>query len=184
MPDPWSYAAKTRNEYAEQVALFMWAAVAQRFGPEIANRLETYTVPGWAKRVYDTSQLEHNINGKNARPMPELEWLHAIKNQGHGDAIRGAQSKAEGVKAGVPDTMLPITRGAHIDGMGVFQGCMTPGFYLELKRRKSARGAEGKLSPDQIRWHAHLVEAGYKVGTYIGWELARDALCEYLGRTQ
>jgi hypothetical protein len=179
MPDPWSYAAKTRNEYAEQVALFMWAAVAQRFGPEIANRLESYTIPGWAKNTYDASQLLHNINGKNARPMPELEWFHAIKNQGHGDAIRGAQSKAEGVKAGVPDTMLPEPKDTQYTNEVEYHG-----FYLELKRRKSARGGAGTLSPDQVRWHAALQRAGYKVGTYVGWELARDALCEYLGRTQ
>jgi hypothetical protein len=107
MADPWSYAAKTRNEHAEQVALLMWANMAARFGPVIADDSHSYTVAGFAKTQFENAgKLGYKIY---SAPIPELEFLFAIHNQGSGDAIRGARAKAEGVKAGVPDLMFPCS---------------------------------------------------------------------------
>lgn len=165
--DPWSYAAKTRNEYAEQVALFMWANMAANFGLQAASDPESYTTKG--KAIYWRS-LE-------ARPeITVLNRLFAIKNAGHGDAIRGAMSKAEGVKAGVPDIMLPVPRAGYVGG--------GYGLYIELKRLKSQRGAAGSTSQVQDDWREYLTQAGYAVEVCHGWEAARDAILRYLGLTQ
>ncbi len=172
--DPWSYAAKTRNEYAEQVALFMWAAVAQRYGEYIANLPGSYELAGFAQAESE----KRKALDRACVPIPELEWLHAIKNQGHGDAVRGAMSKAEGVKAGVPDLFLPVQRQVRVDNLAYLYG----GLYIELKRLKSARGAAGKASEVQTKWHNYLRSAGYQVEICEGWELARDAILRYLGR--
>jgi len=165
--DPWSYAEKTRNEYAEQAALFMWANMAANFGLLQANDRESYILPGYARRCY----ME-----RGGPLLPELRWLFAIKNAGHGDAIRGAMSKAEGVKAGVPDVMLPVP--ARISVYNAYYH----GLYIELKRLKSTRGAAGKTSPVQDDWSDYLKSAGYAVEVCHGWEAARNAILHYLGK--
>jgi hypothetical protein len=166
--DPWSYAAKTRNEYAEQVALFMWANMAQNFGLLQANDPESYTQAGYAKRCYYE---------RGGPLVPQLRWLHAIKNAGHGDAVRGAMSKAEGVKPGVPDIFLPVP--ARISIYNAYYH----GLYIELKRLKSSRGAAGTTSQVQDEWRDYLTQAGYAVEVCHGWEAARDAILQYLGLT-
>lgn len=171
--DPWSYAAKTRNEFAEQVALFMWANMAANYGPIIAADPHSYNVAGFAK-----TQFEGNGGlgfKRYAAPIPQLKRLFAIKNAGHGDAIRGAQSKAEGVKAGVPDVMLPVP--ARVSVFNAYYH----GFFIELKRQKLSDKSEGKPSAEQLDWQAYLREAGYKAEIIVGWELAASTLLDYLG---
>ncbi len=165
--DPWSYAAKTRNEYAEQVSLIMWANMACSFGLAAADNPDTYQTPGMAKALRD----EHRDQ------IPALHWLHAIKNAGHGDAIRGAMSKAEGVKAGVPDLFLPVP--SYWNNLGATKYC---GLYIELKRLKSERGAAGKSSELQIKWQSYLTGVGYRVEVCTGWLEARQAILAYLGK--
>lgn len=175
MVDPWSYAEKTRNEYAEQVALFMWANMAAQYGHEIAMTPAAYTVAGWAKHHGQAA-----IDSGNSYPLPQLNRLFAIKNAGHGDAIRGAMSKAEGVKPGVPDIMLPVPKLAPCFAPAIGVAVLHNGYFLELKRRKSARGGQGRASSEQTDWHKYLVDTGYKVDIFVGWELARDGLLRYL----
>ncbi len=174
MADPWSYAAKTRNEFAEQSSLVMWANMAARFGPVIADDPNSYTVAGFAKTQFENAgKLGYKIY---SAPIPELEFLHAIHNQGTGDAIRGARAKAEGVKAGAPDMSLPVPKSSE-DFSRVYNG-----LYIELKRLKSERGAAGVASDVQIKWHNFLTGQGYKVVVCEGWEAARAAILAYLGR--
>ena len=181
MRDPWSYEAKTKSEFASQVSLFMWANMAANFGLKAANDPESYKVAGCAQNWADFKRDQ----------VPQLKWLHAIKNAGHGDAVRGAMSKAEGVKAGVPDIMLPVA--VQFDyrkdwpfkvravGPGWHIAC---GLYIELKRLKSSRGAAGSTSEVQDEWREYLTQAGYAVEVCHGWEAARDAILRYLGLTQ
>lgn len=162
--DPWSYAEKTRSENAEQVALFMWANMACNFGLTAANCASSYNIKGAAQ----------DLKGV---PIPELEWLHAIKNEEKsGSVIRGAMSKAAGVKAGVPDIFLPVPTYVWLDKKSYH------GLYIELKRLKSARGSAGKASEQQIKWHSYLNSAGYKAVVCYGWEAARNEILAYLGR--
>lgn len=53
---------------------------------------------------------------------PELALLFAVPNGGHRNKIVAAKLKAEGVKAGVPDLMLPVPRGQY------------HGLFIEMKR--------------------------------------------------
>jgi hypothetical protein len=122
----------------------------------------SYSVPGRAK-MYD----------KEGDKIPELHWLHAIKNQGHGDKIRGSASKAEGVKPGVPDIFLPVAKYLSASTM------LKAGLYVELKRPKGQRNAEGKTSSIQDEWLSYLSKA-YSVSVCIGWEHARSVILDYL----
>lgn len=172
--DPWSYAEKTRNEFAEQVALFMWANMTANFGPNIASDPHSYNVAGFAKTQFDGKGGLGFI--RYSEPLPVLKRMFAIKNAGHGDAIRGAMSKAEGVKPGVPDIMLPVQ--ARISVYNAYY-C---GLFVELKRLKSQRGAAGSTSQVQDDWREYLTQAGYAVEVCHGWEAARDAILRYLGK--
>lgn len=157
--DPWAYAEKTRTEHAEQVALFMWANMAEKFGLMAANDPLSYTVKGHAL-AYGTWRNDL---------VPQLKWLHAIHNQGHGDAIRGSRAKAEGVKPGVYDVFLPVPLG---DERGNFYS----GLYVELKRKDA-----GKASGEQNEFGRDMLAAGYQAEVCHGWGLVRDAILRYLG---
>lgn len=170
MLDPWSYAAKTNTEHAHQVALFAWCNTASRFGTNIANDPHSYTVVGFAIKQFEGGGSLGYI--RYSKPLPLLFRLFAIHNQGHGDAIRGNRAVAEGVKAGVPDMMLPVLGGNRYPG-GVYQ---FQGLFIELKRTVGAR-----LSSEQADWITYLNDAGYCAKTCFGWLDARDCLLTYLG---
>lgn len=177
--DPWNYAEKTRTEHAEQVALFMWANMAHNFGIEAANDPDSYNRPGyamehWGLKGFGSRYCE--IRGKSiavlsVHAVAELKWLHSIHNQGHGDAIRGAKAKAEGVKVGVADVFLPYP--ARISEYNAYYH----GLYLELKRKEG-----GTPSVDQLDFQNDMRKAGYKAEIIHGWELARDEILRYLGK--
>lgn len=171
MLDPWAYADKNGKEHAHQVAVFMWANMAMRFGLTAARDPESYTKRGKAQAYLDA----HND------AEPRLKWLHAIHNQGHGDAIRGAKAKAEGVKAGVSDMLLPVpfvTNNANFDtdpGLHDYHGwSFCAGLYLELKVGSNTP------SEEQLEFMADMREAGYAAEWAKGWEEAVLKICEYL----
>lgn len=95
---------------------------------------------------------------------PELKLLHAIPNGGHRAKATAAMLKRTGVKAGVPDIMLPCAR----------HGCN--GLYIELKRRKG-----GRLSPEQMAWMEALMREGYRCAMCRGWDEARTVIMAYIG---
>lgn len=161
MKTPWEYA-ETNLEYNHQVALFQWAAMAENFGLAAADDPLSYTEPG------------HAVNySREGDKIPELRWLHAIKNQGHGDVIRGAKSRAEGLKPGVPDIFLPVAKFLSASTM------LKAGLYVELKRPRSLSNAKGNTSAIQDEWISYLLKA-YSVHVCVGWEAARDVILNYL----
>lgn len=168
---PWEMA-DVGAEFSHQTALFAWAAMARIFGPDLANDPNSYTMPGYARSAC-----------KRDEPLPELEWLHAIKNQGHGDAIRGGRSRAEGVKAGVFDVFLPVPvdlthRMIRLEPLTTFKPySVTCGLYVELKKP-----GKHKTSPEQLVFQAYAQRVGYSAVVCVGWEAARDAILRYLGR--
>jgi hypothetical protein len=143
------------TEHSHQSALFMWANMAARFGVCVADDDRAYTVQGFAE-------------ANKAAPLPELDFLFAIHNQGHGDKIRGAQARAEGVKAGVPDMLLPITTRANA------------GLFIEMKRPKTAINAKGSVSAEQRVWIDKLIANSYCVVVAYGWLDAKQAILAYL----
>ena len=94
---------------------------------------------------------------------PELKFMFAIPNGGSRHKIEAANLKKQGVKAGVPDVMLPVPRhGYH-------------GLYIEMKRRRG-----GTLSRDQKTYIAFLREQGYKVEKCNGFHEAADVIEDYM----
>jgi len=97
------------------------------------------------------------------REYPELQLMYHIPNGGYRTKAEAGRFKAEGVKAGVPDIFLPVSRGGF------------HGLYIELKRM----GRSG-ISDAQRKWLAALSEQGYKTVVCKGWQEAAGALSRYL----
>lgn len=100
---------------------------------------------------------------------PELRWLFAVPNGGQRNKIEGARFKAGGVKAGVPDIVLPVSR--HLKA----------GLFIELKKDQAAWNAWNKLEDNkQKEWLDYLNQAGYMAVICIGWEQAKDCIIWYM----
>jgi hypothetical protein len=163
-PNPWDYAERSGLEHAHQAALFMWANMAVNFGRIAADTRAAYTEAGRALKISE---------GTNDK-IPQLRWLFAVHNQGHGDKIRGAHAKAEGVKAGVFDTFLPVPiviPGAH---NGAFPAKHYAGLFVELKV------GYNQPSADQLAFQAYARSMHYAAEIAWGWIEARAKLLEYL----
>ena len=93
---------------------------------------------------------------------PELELLHHVPNGGKRDAAMARALKRRGVKAGVPDLVLPVARGGY------------HGLYIELKDVKN------KPTEAQKWWLGKLEEQGYYTTVCYGWQEAVTVLCGYL----
>lgn len=94
---------------------------------------------------------------------PELDLLYHIPNEGLRTKATGGRLKAEGLKSGVPDICLPVSRGKY------------HGLYIELKRENG-----GTVSTKQREWLDNLFLQGYCAIICHGWEAAKDDIEEYL----
>lgn len=101
---------------------------------------------------------------------PQLKWLYAVPNGFFASSGQKGKMKAEGLRDGVPDIMLPYP----------MYGKSYAGLYIEMKREIYRKRKDGGLSEDQIKWLAYLNEVGYKAVICYGWEEARDTILEYL----
>lgn len=153
---PWELAAK--SEHSQQRALFGWANCVALYGFKVASFGRGYSVNGRLEII--------PIIREEVIPVPELALLFAIHNQGHGDRIRGAQAKAEGVKPGVPDIMLPIKSPNFV----------CPGLFIELKKIK-----KGVVSDVQTDWGVKLQAQGYAFRLCNGWIEAANDIAYYMG---
>lgn len=178
MKCPEEYAA-SGSESAEQTALFMWAAMAARFGYRAAADPLCYSVQGHAMVNYGPKNARgcgtQFADTYGPEAVPELEDMFAIPNGGKRDKITAANLRREGVKRGVPDVFLPVRRGAWA------------GLFIELKRGKSAtrtasgrKRAAGTTTDDQDDWIARLQRRGFGAVAVVGWIAARDMIISYL----
>lgn len=110
----------------------------------------------WARRV-------------RLAPAPDVtegatiyEYLFAIPNGGRRSPREGARLKAEGVKPGVSDLLLPLRRGGYA------------GLWLEMK----APGE--KPSKMQREWLDRMARAGYRAEWRDSWEKAAELITDYL----
>lgn len=162
--------AKSGTEHGHQAALFAWCAVARIHGFDVAD--------AWA------------AGGKLPAPNPDalpkvpaLEWFHAIHNQGHGDKIRGANAKAEGVRKGIADTFLPWP---------IYEQCPTDsqqmivkwcGLYIEMKKpaeKPKSETAKGGVSDEQAKFGEYARRVGYGFAVCYSWREAADMLRSYI----
>lgn len=97
-----------------------------------------------------------------APEYPELELLFAIPNGGHRHQNVANMLKAEGVKRGVPDLMLPVPRGGYA------------GLWIEMK------AAKGKVSDPQTWWIERLRAVGYRAEVCFSGPSAVAVLVDYL----
>lgn len=96
---------------------------------------------------------------------PRLELLYHVPNGGWRHPATAARMKAEGVKAGVPDLVLPVAaQGYH-------------GLYIEMK----VRDHSNRASKDQKRFMDGLIREGYKAVVCFGADEAIEVLMDYLG---
>ena len=96
---------------------------------------------------------------------PELELLHHVPNGGYRNKAEAGRFRAQGVRSGVPDVVLPVARGGW------------HGLYIELKRTEG-----GRVSEEQRWWLGKLSAQGYYTAVCKGWEEAKDAIESYLNR--
>ena len=104
--------------------------------------------------------------GISRQKYPELELLFHVPNGGKREKREAASLKKEGVKAGVPDLILPVARGGHF------------GLYIELKVGRN------KPSNLQIEWIENLKKQGYFVKVCYGWIEASETIINYLEQTK
>lgn len=91
----------------------------------------------------------------NSGKWPELELMHHIPNGGMRSKSEAARFKAMGVKRGVSDVFLPVSRGGY------------HGLYIELKAK------DGRLEKEQKDWIDAVREQGYYAAVcYSGFEAA------------
>lgn len=97
-----------------------------------------------------------------AGKYPELKLLFAVPNGLFTTKAQAGKAKAEGLKSGVPDLILPIPRGGY------------SGMALEMKHGKN------KLSENQEWWLKTLSKYGWYCTVCWTRDDAVNALEEYL----
>lgn len=107
---------------------------------------------------------------ENKGRWPALEWLFHVPNGGYRNEWTAVQMRRAGLKAGVPDLLLPVSK-LREDG-GTYHG-----LAIELKRRdhSNAPTAEQKVWLDGLRRNGWLALVAY------GADEAIHALEHYLG---
>lgn len=94
---------------------------------------------------------------------PELKLMYHVPNEGKRSAATGRKLRAEGLRAGVPDVVLPVARGGQ------------HGLYIEMKRTQG-----GRVSPAQAEWIEALAAQGYRAVICRGLDAARREILRYL----
>jgi hypothetical protein len=105
--------------------------------------------------VFEWAKLQENI-------YPELKLLHAIPNGGSRHILEAVNLKKQGVKSGVPDIHLPVSKGKYHS------------LYIEMKSEK------GKISDNQNFWIEELEKKGNCVWACRGSIIAINVLLWYL----
>lgn len=108
----------------------------------------------------------------NIKQYPQLKWLFAVPNGFYSTPGQKAKMKAEGLKDGVPDVLLPV-RSRWTMGSGWVEFRYN-GLAIEMKVGKN------KTSKEQEEWIDHLENMNWQCHVCYSWEEARDKIMEYL----
>lgn len=106
------------------------------------------------KAVIQWCEMQKNI-------YPHVDRIFAIPNGGHRHKAVAGKMKAEGVKAGVPDLMLPVARGGY------------HGLFIEMKFGRN------KPTESQRDWLDFLATQGYCIATCWDRDDAIETLIDY-----
>lgn len=93
---------------------------------------------------------------------PEIDLMFHIPNGGSRNKLEATNLKKQGVKAGVPDLFLPVSRGGY------------HGLFIELKYGKN------KPTEKQTEWLTSLNKQGYAVAVCYGCNEASEKILKYL----
>ena len=93
---------------------------------------------------------------------PELKLMYHIPNERHCTPAQGRQLKLAGVKSGVPDLELPVSRGGYT------------GLHIEMKT------PDGRVSDTQKWWLSELQGQGRMCAVCYGYKQAIEILEGYL----
>ena len=97
--------------------------------------------------------------------VPDLKLLHHVPNGGMRNKVVASKLQKEGVKAGVPDIVLPVPiNDKH-------------GLYIEMKKRDHSN----KPTQSQLWWINKLKAKGYVAKVCYGADEAIRTICDYLG---
>lgn len=97
------------------------------------------------------------------KKYPELKLLYHCPNGGTRNKLEAANLKRQGVKAGVPDLFLPVSRNNK------------HGLFLEMKVGRN------KCTDNQKKWIRALMEQNYEVKVCYSCEEAINVIKRYLG---
>lgn len=117
------------------------------------------------KKRCEATEQERVINWATfyAKDFPELDLLYHVPNGGSRNQLEAANLKRQGVKAGVPDLVLPVPRQQF------------HGLYVEMKWGKNT------TTDKQDWWLEQLGQQGYKTAVCWSAEEAMDVIAEYMG---
>lgn len=99
----------------------------------------------------------------NTGKYPELKWMFAVPNGGHRYVTVAKKLKAEGVKAGVPDVLLPA-----------------PSLWGEIGLAIEMKFGKNKTTKKQDKWLVGLRELGWRVVVCYSFDEARWEIEHYL----
>lgn len=97
------------------------------------------------------------------RKYPELARIFAVPNMGSRHVNFAVKMRKEGLRAGVPDLVLPCARGGWF------------GMFIEMKR------IGGSTSVEQRDWIEWLLAENYLAVVCKGADEARAKILEYMG---
>jgi hypothetical protein len=116
----------------------------------------------------------------NLHLYPQLKWLHSSANGIFTDSGHKAKEKAAGMKNGISDICLPVSK-------WTLPGIIAPrllhcGLYLEMKTRDKKRPNDplAGATKEQKEFGEFVQGQGYTFYVVYGWEDARDRILEYL----
>ncbi len=95
--------------------------------------------------------------------FPELRLAFHVPNGGHRNPHVGAYMKRMGVRAGVPDILIPVAKGK------------STGLAIELKREVG-----GRVSPEQREWLTALAGQGWTTTVCHGADEAIRVISTYM----
>ena len=138
-------AKSGKSEHKEQRAVIDWAWIAARRWPQYAVT------------------IEKKVNGCYIE-IPSLPVV-AIPNGGRRDKIGAVMLRAEGLRKGFPDLIVPIPIGEHV------------GLAIEMKKRD---GIPSDIKEHQKTWLDFLEQQGWKSIVCFGSDHAIEQIEKYL----
>jgi len=142
-----------------------WRAFEALVGDVTPEQLELAAAP---RRQASVSEAEPNEDWEQIKAATWLDKNHIlffhVPNGGRRHKLEGIKFKRMGVKAGVPDIVIPIPTKSH------------HGLYIELKRSSG-----GVLSEAQRYWLAELKNRGYDTFVAKGADELIKYVKNYLG---